>query len=155
MKVAEALAQVKDLKGKISDVQTRIQMNYRFKKVTDLQDVPSIADMLDEFEELNEALRRLKTRIAKTNVSSGLSARIHEMEMLRYWVKGLEVLENVKQEEIALERVDYEGPAQPFTTYATYNVADLTAQLEEARIRIRKLDMELQQLNWSTDLVEL
>lgn len=155
MKVAEALAQVKDLKGKISDTQTKIQMNYVFKKVTELQEIPSITDLLDEFERLNDALRKLKTRIAKTNVTSGLSTRIHEMEMLRYWVKGLSTLENVKQEQVSLERVDYEGPAQPFTTYATYNVADLAAQLEEARLRIRKLDMELQQLNWSTDLVEL
>lgn len=155
MKVAEALAQVKDLKGKISDVQSRIHSNYVFKKVTELQEIPSINDLLDEFERLNNALRKLKTRIAKTNVEAGLSARLHEMEMLRYWVKGVEILENVKQETITLERVDYEGPAQPFTTYATYNVADLAAQLEEARLRIRKLDMELQQLNWSTDLVEL
>ena len=155
MKVAEALAQVKDLKGKISDVQTQIHTNYVFKKVTDLQEVPSINDLLDEFEQLNDALRKLKTRIAKTNVVNGLSTRLHEMEMLRYWVKGLEVLQHVKQETISLERVDYDGPAQPFTTYATFNVADLAAQLEEARLRIRKLDMELQQLNWSTDLEEL
>ena len=155
MKIAEALAQVKDLKGKISDVQTRILTNYVFKKVTELQDIPSITDLLEEFERLNNDLRKLKTRIAKTNVLNDLSSRIHGMEMLRYWVKGLESLENVKQEQITLERVDYEGPAQPFTTYATYNVADLAAQLEEARVRIRKLDMELQQLNWSTDLVEL
>lgn len=154
MKVAQALAQVKDLKGKINSVQNRINMDSMFKKVTPDQKVPSIEPLLDELVRLNNELRSLKVRIAKTNVKHGLTERIHEMEMLRYIVGALDSLARAKQEVTNLERIDYDGPAQAFTTYATYNVEELNMGLDENRARIRELDMELQQLNWSTDLEE-
>jgi len=155
MKLAEALAQVKDLKGKIRDVQNKVARESYFKKVTDVQDVPSIEGLLEEFQRLVDDLRKLKTRIARTNTSSGLINKIHEMEQLRYLVSSLDSLEDAKLEVVTLERIDYDGPAQPFTTYATFDVEKLSATVSEARTRLRKLDMEVQQLNWTTELEEL
>lgn len=152
MKIAQALSQIKDLKGKVSALQSRIMSGSTFQRVVADQKVPSIEDMLDEYVQLNKELRTLKSRLMRTNVLHGLHEKIHEMEMLRSIISQLDHLTGLEQEAVRLERVDYDGPAQPFTTYATFNVTELKIALDENRARIRELDMELQQSNWAIDL---
>ena len=152
MKIGQALAQVKDLKGKINVLKNRIVSESYFKKILDTQEVPSLELSFQEFYDLNKQLRVLKTRIAKTNVVHRLSEKIHEMEMLRFVVSSLNELTNCKQEVVQLERTSYDGPGQPITTYATFNVKELASLVKLKQSRIRELDMELQQLNWTIDL---
>lgn len=154
MKVAEALAQVKDVKGKIRDIQNKISREAYFRKLIDEQEVPSSEELINEFKDFSIVLSTLKDRIAKTNVESGLILKIHEMERLRYVIAALDNFADAKKETITLERIDYDMPAKPFTTYATFDVDVMAAYVEDSRIRLRKLDMEVQQLNWTIDLVE-
>lgn len=152
MKIAQALSQIKDLKGKVNTLSSRIVSGRTFRRLVESQEVPSIEPLLDEYVRLNKELRTLKSRLVKTNVKHGLHKKIHEMEMLRSIVSSLNHLTEVEQERIDLERIDYDGPAQTLTTYATFSVSEMAAGLDENRARIRELDMELQQANWVIDL---
>lgn len=153
MKLAEALVRAKDLKGKLSALHSEISMERSFEKVDAGQEVPNCEPLIADLVAVSEELRALKTRIDLTNAQHGLADKIHEMEKLRYLVNSLTNLSEAKQEIVHLRRVDFEGPALPVSTYATYNVENLKKQLQQYRDDLRSLDLEIQRLNWQIDLV--
>ena len=154
MKIAEALVRIKDIKGKLSELQRKIDADQLFERVQNDQMIPSIEGLLEDFLDVSEVLSVLKTRITKTNATHGLINKIHEMEKLRSIVSKLELLSRNKQEFVSLRHITYDQPAIPMSTFATYNVEDLIESLEAYRARIRELDLELQRLNWEVDLVK-
>jgi hypothetical protein len=154
MKIAEALVKVKDLKGKLRELSETINANSTFRIVEENQKVPSIEVELDLLVTLSRELATLKTRIAKTNATKGLTDKINEMEQLRGVVKMLEPLTKIKQDHKDYQTIDYGSDPILLTTVATYNVSNRVDEVVVIRDRIRKLDLELQRLNWQVDLVE-
>lgn len=150
MKLAEALTKVKDLKGKVSELQSQLQLDALFEVVDTSSPVPSLTETISELTQVLESLRQLKTKIDAANVKHGLADKIHEMEQLRYAVKALDELTKHKQE---VKRIDRYSQAQSvILTVATYNVSELTEQVGGMRDRIRQLDLDLQKSNWQVDV---
>jgi len=154
MKIAEALVQVKDLKGKVAELTRRIQTDALFEQLDEGQEVPDISLLIEELVTLTRNLGNLKTRIARTNAQRGLVDKINEMAQLRSLVAQLDSLTNNKQSATKLRRIDYGEPHVKMTIVATYNVDEVSSSLDEMRSRIRALDLELQRLNWEVDLVD-
>lgn len=154
MKLAEALVQVKDLKGKVADLNRRIQNDAVFDQVDEGQEVPDTSLLIEELITLTRNLGGLKTRVARTNAQYGLVDKINEMAQLRSLVAQLEGLTNHKQSTTKLRRIDFGEPHVKMQVHATYNVEEVASRVEEMRNRIRKLDLELQRLNWEVDLVD-
>lgn len=154
MKLAEALVRIKDIKGRINELTREASADSSFEQVEELSEVPSIEPVLEGLRLTIQTLSDLKVRIARTNVEHGLVEKIKEMEMLRSLISTLDPLARQKQKVVQLRRIDYEGPAQAMTTFATYNVATLTEELIVHRQRVRELDLELQRLNWQVELVD-
>ena len=152
MKLAEALVKAKDLKGKLSSLHNEIVSEQYFEKLDASQEVPNHEAEIVELVDVSDELRQLKTKIDLTNAKHGITDKIHEMEKLRYLVNSFSSLCGSKQETVQLRRVDYEGPAVPITTVATYNVENAKKQLEKYRDDLRSLDLEIQKLNWQIDL---
>lgn len=154
MKLAEALVQVKDLKGKVAELNRKIQNDALFEQVDKGQAIPDISLLIDELVRLARNLGELKTRVARTNAQHGLVDKINEMAQLRSLVAQLEGLSEQKQSRTQLRRIDYGEPHVKVQVHATYNVDELASQVVDMRSRIRKLDLELQRLNWEVDLVD-
>jgi len=154
MKIAEALVHIKDMKGKLAELNREIMEEQTFEQVDASMEIPSVEQQLKDFVSLTKELASFKTRITKTNSKHGLTDKIHKMEALRSMVSRLEQLCRNKQVTVTLRRIDYEGPAVSISTHATYNVEQLTKEVNGARDQIRVLDLELQRLNWEIDLEE-
>ena len=155
MKLAEALVQMKDMKGKMAQLIRKIQFDQLFERVDESQVIPNnVDDFIDDYVTLSETLVDMKTRVATTNVENGLTVKIHRMESLRSLISQLESLTCNKQERLDLKHISYDKPPVPVSTFATYNVENLTLMLDNLRDEIRSLDLELQRLNWEVELVD-
>lgn len=154
MKIAEALVQIKDLKGKVGELGRNFQMDALFEQVEELQEVPSSEEKIEEYLRLSQELGKLKARVAVTNAKHGLTYKITEMEQLRGTIAQLEVLARHKQETVRLSRAMYGEQQSKIRVVATFNVEALAEKLTAARKRLRELDLELQKTNWQVDLVE-
>ena len=150
MKLAEALTKVKYLKGKVAGLQLQLQSDALFEVVDTSSPILILTETITELTQVLENLRQLKTRIDTANVKHGLADKIHEMEQLRYAVKVLDELTKHKQEVKKIDR--YSQTQSVILTVATYNVSELTGQVDTMRDRIRQLDLELQKTNWQVDV---
>jgi len=154
MKIAEALANIKDLKGKFSELQRHISSNAVFDLVDPDMEIPNIEDTLNEIVEVSSAISKLKCRIARTNAASGSINKIHTMEHLRSCISSLEHLTHNQQVSARFHNINYSESSVKLVSHATYNVEQCTEKLNLFRKQLRELDLELQRLNWEVDLVE-
>lgn len=152
MKLAEALTQIKDLKGKVAALTIEIQTENTFQRIDEEDVAPSIEDKFEELSNTLLAMRELKTRIDQANVEGGLADKIHEMEQLRYHIKALEPISKTKQEQKSLLHSYGDSAATRIITVATFDVAKLNERLNTCRARLRELDLELQRLNWEVEV---
>jgi len=154
MKLAEALIKIKDIKGKLSEVQRKISTDAMFKKVDDNQEIPCVEKDIGTLYDLSEQLASFKARIAKTNAIRGLAGKIYEMDELKFLISTLEPYSTCKQTRIDLEYVGMGDRPIPIRTYATYDVEKLAKNVQQMRDNLRSIDIELQKLNWEVDLEE-
>jgi hypothetical protein len=155
MKLAEALVRIKDLKGKSAELQRVAYEDAIFEVVDDAIEIPSITGSLNNLVSISKEIASLKAKIARTNVVNGLVDKLHEMEHLRSLISKLEPLTRHKQLVVQLRMLNYNSDTSTkIPTHATYNVETWTKKLNEYRDRIRKLDLDLQRLNWEVDLVD-
>lgn len=152
MKLAEALIKIKDIKGKLSEVQRKISTDAMFKRVDVGQEVPCVEEDIDTLYDLSKQLASFKTRIAKTNAIRGLAEKIYAMDELKYLISALEPYSTCKQTRVDLEYVGMGERPIPMTTYATYDVNKLAKHVQTLRDSLRSIDIELQKLNWEVDL---
>jgi hypothetical protein len=150
MKVAEALTKIKDIKGKIISLQQTLLSDASFQVIEEGQEVPNIETELQELTMVMRELQDLKTKIYVANVKNNLINKIHEMEQLKITIKTLEPLSKMKQE--TKMRDNYATVPNIIHTMATFNVESMKSVLDNHRRRLRELDLELQQLNWTVDI---
>jgi len=154
MKIAEALVRIKDIKGKLASLLANISIEQNYEQIDVNEPVPNKDQEIEDFCFLTQDLADLKAKINKTNTEHGLTEKIYRMEALRSIIKQLEGMTHAKQRTVRLHRVDYTGPATQIYVYATYDVCKVLNRVENARLEIRALDLELQRLNWEIDLEE-
>lgn len=152
MKIAEALIQIKDMKGKLAVISRQIQMNHSFQQIDESVPMESTDPLIQDYVDVSNSLASMKSRITKTNSKNGLCDKIYEMESLRSVIATFEQYANVKQKSASF--LGYGDESKSVITHATFNVEELNARLDVARKRIRDLDLELQKSNWVVDLEE-
>ena len=151
MKLAEALLERAELKQKLMMLQTRLINNSKTQEGVEPNESPK--DLLKELDESTERLEFLITHINKTNEmtkntkGATISELIAKRDILtqKYRVlrllldNGSAVINRLTDTEIKI--------------LTTFSVTDLQKNVDKISENIRKIDTEIQGLNWTTDLL--
>ena len=150
MKLAEALSIRKDLQTRISQLSTRLLSNVRIQE----GDEPA-EDPKDLLKELDSCLKQLEEYIYRINVTNlrtmsgekSLTQLLAERDVL---TKRVSVLQEVfEQASSSSER--YSRSEIKYVT--TVDVKALRKQIDKLSAQLRQLDIEIQSINFSTELI--
>lgn len=151
MKLAEALAIRKDMQKSIEQLRSRLLNNVRIQEGDDPAENPS--ELMDELDGCLTRLRRLIFQINRTNmltVSEGktLTELMSEKDVLTLRVSALrEVFAKATESQDRYSRSEIK-------VITTIDVKALGQTISELSKQLRELDIRIQTLNFSTDLVE-
>jgi hypothetical protein len=149
MKLAEALSIRADLQKKVSQLKERLKGNVKIQE----GDVPA-EDPKELFEELENNLAQLEDLIYRINLTntdtvykgSTLTGLIATKDILSLRVSLMrEVLNHT------VEREDRYG-RQEIKYIRTVDVSELRKSVDSYSRQLRELDLEIQSLNWITEL---
>ena len=150
MKLAEALSIRKDLQTRISQLSARLASNVKVQE----GDEPA-EDPKELFKELDSCLKQLEEYIYRINLTnmrtmSGEKTLTQLMAERDVLTKRVEVMQNVfDQASSSSER--YSRSEIKFVT--TIDIKALRKQIDKLSSQLRQLDIEIQSINFSTDLI--
>ena len=150
MKLAEALSIRKDLLTRISQLSARLASNVKVQE----GDEPA-EDPKELFKELDSCLKQLEEYIYRINLTnmrtmSGEKTLTQLMAERDVLTKRVEVMQNVfNQASSTNER--YSRSEIKFVT--TIDIKALRKQIDKLSSQLRQLDIEIQSINFSTDLI--
>ena len=150
MKLAEALSIRKDLQTRISQLSARLASNVKVQE----GDEPA-EDPKELFKELDSCLKQLEECIYRINLTnmrtmSGEKTLTQLMAERDVLTKRVEVMQNVfNQASSTNER--YSRTEIKFVT--TIDIKALRKQIDKLSSQLRQLDIEIQSINFSTDLI--
>jgi uncharacterized coiled-coil DUF342 family protein len=150
MKLAEALSIRKDLQTRISQLSARLASNVKVQE----GDEPA-EDPKELFKELDSCLKQLEEYIYRINLTnmrtmSGEKTLTQLMAERDVLTKRVEVMQNVfNQASSTNER--YSRSEIKFVT--TIDIKALRKQIDKLSSQLRQLDIEIQSINFSTDLI--
>ena len=150
MKLAEALSIRKDLQTRISQLSARLTSNVKVQE----GDEPA-EDPKELFKELDSCLKQLEEYIYRINLTnmrtmSGEKTLTQLMAERDVLTKRVEVMQNVfNQASSTNER--YSRSEIKFVT--TIDIKALRKQIDKLSSQLRQLDIEIQSINFSTDLI--
>ena len=151
MKLAEALNQRADLQKRIAQLRERLANNVK------VQEGEQPAEQPDELlKELDECLKKLEDFIWRINLTN-----VNTVSESGKPLTQLMAEKDVLTLRISTLRSTYERASEQRDRYSrseikmltTINVKQLRKQIDEYSVLLRKLDMEIQSLNFTTDLV--
>ena len=151
MKLAEALSLRADLQKRVNELKVR------FKDSAKVQEGDTPAEDLAALDvELNTALEELEDLIYRINATN--MRTVHEGETVTRLMARKDVLAmRVQLMKEVLSHV-VEGDARygrnEIKTVRVVDVPDLRRRTDAAARELRELDMKIQALNWSVDLIE-
>ena len=148
MKLAIALSERADLQRRISEINTRLNRNAKVQE----GEVPS-EEPASLLQELDDCLTRLETlivRINRTNQATirderSIADRIAERDCLRQRIQIMRDFLGA-----ASDKVDRYSK----TEISTVDVAALQKEIDNYSGTLRKLEETIQELNWTTELME-
>ena len=150
MKLAEALSIRKDLQTRISQLSARLASNVKVQE----GDEPA-EDPKELFKELDSCLKQLEEYIYRINLTnmrtmSGEKTLTQLMAERDVLTKRVEVMQNVfNQTSSTNER--YSRTEIKFVT--TIDIKALRKQIDKLSSQLRQLDIKIQSINFSTDLI--
>lgn len=150
MKLAEALSIRKDLQSRINELTTRLMNNVKIQE----GDEPA-EDPKDLLKELDSCLKQLEEMIYRINVTnmqtvSGAKTLTQLMAERDVLTKRLSVMQEVfKQASSTGER--YSRSEIKYVT--TVDVKAIRKQVDKLSSELRQLDIEIQSINFSTELL--
>ena len=151
MKLAEALRIRKDLQKRIQQIGRSLEDNVK------VQEGEQPAEQPDELlKELDECLKKLEDFIWRINLTN-----VNTVSESGKPLTQLMAEKDVLTLRISTLRSTYERASEQRDRYSrseikmltTINVKQLRKQIDEYSVLLRKLDMEIQSLNFTTDLV--
>ena len=151
MKLAEALSIRKDLQKRIQQIGRSLEDNVK------VQEGEQPAEQPDELlKELDECLKKLEDFIWRINLTN-----VNTVSESGKPLTQLMAEKDVLTLRISTLRSTYERASEQRDRYSrseikmltTINVKQLRKQIDEYSVLLRKLDMEIQSLNFTTDLV--
>lgn len=150
MKLAEALNLRADISKRISQLSERLNANSKVQEGEEPSEDPK--ELLEELDRLTEELSSLISRINLTN-----SRTVHEGKTLTEMIAEKDTL-SLKSSIIrsflaaASEKIERYSNKE-VKIYSTVNIRDMQKGSDELSEKIRKLNVSIQQLNWSTELM--
>lgn len=152
MKLAEALIQRADIQTKVEQMRTRLQHSALVQEGEQPPENPQ-----ELLAELDQLLRQLQVLIAQIN-RTNLQARLAENVTLTDALARRDTLATHQSiisglADTASERVERYGRSE-IRKLSTVDVAALRRQANELAKQRRELDVAIQGLNWTTDLLE-
>lgn len=150
MKLAEALSIRKDLQTRISDLSSRLNNNVKIQE----GDEPA-EDPKDLLKELDSCLKQLEEYIYRINLTnmrtmSGEKTLTQLMAERDVLTKRLSVMQGVFNQASSLgER--YSRSEIKYVT--TVDVKAMRKQIDKLSAQLRQLDIEIQSINFSTELI--
>lgn len=150
MKLAEALSIRKDLQTRVSQLSSRLVNNVRVQE----GDEPA-EDPKELLKELDSCLKQLEEYIYRINLTnmrtmSGEKTLTQLMAERDVLTKRVEVMQNVfNQASSSSER--YSRSEIKFVT--TIDIKALRKQIDKLSSQLRQLDIEIQSINFSTELI--
>jgi hypothetical protein len=151
MKLAEALSIRKDLQTRISDLSARLRNNVRIQE----GDEPA-EDPKDLFKELDSCLKQLEEYIYRINLTnmrtmSGEKTLTQLMAERDVLTKRVGVLQDVFNQAASSSSERYSRSEIKYMT--TIDVKAMRKQIDKLSAQLRKLDIEIQSINFSTELI--
>ena len=151
MKLAEALSIRKDLETRVSQLSTRLMSNVRVQE----GDEPA-EDPKDLLKELDSCLKQLEEYIYRINVTNmrtmcgkkTLTQLMAERDVL---TKRVSVLQEVFKHASSSSSERYSRSEIKYVT--TVDVKALRKQIDKLSAQLRQLDIEIQSINFSTELI--
>ena len=151
MKLAEALSIRKDLQTRINDLRTRLVNNVKIQE----GDEPA-EDPKDLLKELDSCLKQLEEYIYRINVTNmrtmrgdkSLTQLMAERDVL---TKRVSVMQDVFDQAASSSSERYSRSEIKYVT--TIDVKALRKQIDKLSAQLRQLDIEIQSINFSTELI--
>jgi len=151
MKLAEALVIRTDLQNKISELETRLENNATVQEGETTAEDPN--ELLAQLSRALEELERLMASINLTNAAVRANgATMTELLAKRDCLKRhLGIMRNfLDNASIRPHRTR----ANEIVVKSTVPVADIQKTVDKQSAALRKLELKIQALNWSSDLLE-
>jgi hypothetical protein len=151
MKLAEALSIRKDLQKRIQQIGRSLEDNVKVQEGEQPAEQPE--ELLKELDECLKKLEDLVLRINLTNVKTineagkTLTQLMAEKDILTLRISTL----RSTYERASAQRDRYSRSEIKMLT--TINVKQLRKQIDDYSVQLRKLDMEIQSMNFQTELV--
>ena len=151
MKLAEALSIRKDLQKRIQQLETRIRSNVKVQ-----EDEEPLEDPNELMKELHSCLIQLEGLIGRINFTNINTKNAEGLSITQLMAKKdtltmrIGILRNVYSE--ATNILNRYSPTE-IRQECVIDVKQLSKQIDDYSSRLRKLDMEIQGLNFLTDLV--
>ena len=165
MTIQEALNKVKDLKAEASKLasaavnqQTRVYYLDVDPNIYPPLQIETV-ELLNKYKAIQKEIHKLKLQIQSTNVVSGITALIQELDYCYTIHSALERFGDTEQvtDPILVGDKGY-GVSTSSNTFkvieATYSVSNIKTEVEEISNRISELKLEIQRRNWETELIE-
>ena len=151
MKLAEALSIRKELQTRISQLSSRLMNNVKIQE----GDEPA-EDPKDLFKELDSCLKQLEEYIYRINLTNlhtvsgkkSLTQMLAERDVL---TKRVSVLQEVFNQASSSSSERYSRSEIKYVT--TVDVKALRKQSDKLSAQLRQLDIEIQSLSFSTELI--
>jgi len=150
MKLAEALILRADLQKRLTQLKQRLAANARVQEGEQPAEDPNA--LLAELDTLSEELETLLYRINITNgiVSDGgvcMTALLAKRDVLR---NRIDTLRDFLQQAAATV---IRGTRTEVVIKSTVSVAEMQKKLDALSKELRELEMRIQSLNWTSDLI--
>lgn len=150
MKLAEALNLRADISMRISQLSERLNANSKVQEGEQPSEDPM--ELLAELDRLTEQLSSLISRINLTN-----SSTVHEGKTLTEMIAEKDTLSlksSIIRSFLTAATVKIERYSnKEIKIFSTVSIRDMQKRSDELSEKIRKLNVSIQQLNWSTELM--
>ncbi len=152
MKLAEALLTRADMQKKLASLNSRIAENVKVQDGDEPTETPE--DLLTQANQLIGELYGLISRIQQTNATAKLPSG---KTMLMALVERDELTERHRLLQHAINNAKTEEDRYSYREIKwqkTVDIAGLQKQADDISVKIRKLNIEIQAINWQIDLLE-
>lgn len=151
MKLAEALSLRAEMKTKITNIHSRLNKNAKVQEGEKPAENPYT--LIEELESVSDEMEKLIKNINYTNcmtVEKGVSLTdmIAEKDVLQ---KKISILKNFLSN--AGEVINRYSNKE-IKILSTVDVAELQKKVDAMAKQLRELDMNIQRINWTVDLIE-
>jgi len=151
MKLAEALSIRKDLQTRVNDLQARLINNVKIQEGDEPAEDPK--EMLKELDSCLNQLEEYIYRINATNMRtmSGDKTLTQLMAERDVLTKRVSVMQQVFNQASSMSSERYSRSEIKYVT--TVDIKAMRKQIDRLSVQLRQLDIEIQSINFSTELI--